>query len=181
MKHRWRGNKVGKWQRQEEEKSEQDEDLVSVSVSARAPDRRGMFAVTSVLADITSIRSGVHKPTAPPLLYMIRPSSQRLSRRLIEGDSKGSDIDTCCMMRIKDPPTPCQEHRQLSVCVHLLIMPISVSFLVVALFVFIPWFSLCVCVCVDSLVVFFFLKRCFLVKSCSLGVEGEQTGETLPR
>lgn len=117
MKHRWRGNKVGKWQRQEEEKSEQDEDLVSVSVSARAPDRRGMFAVTSVLGDITSIRSGVHKPTAPPLLYMIRPSSQRLSRRLIEGDSKGSDIDTCCMMRIKDPPTPCQEHRQLSVCV----------------------------------------------------------------
>lgn len=94
---------------------------------------------------------------------------------------RGSDIDTCCMMRIKDPPTPCQEHRQLSVCVHLLIMPISVSFLVVALFVFIPWFSLCLCVCVDSLVVFFFLKRCFLVKSCSLGVEGEQTGETLPR
>lgn len=153
MKHRWRGNKVGKWQRQEEEKSEQDEDLVSVSVSARAPDRRGMFAVTSVLGDITSIRSGVHKPTAPPLLYMIRPSSQRLSRRLIEGDSEALISIPAAWWGLKIRRLPAKNTgSSVCVCVCLLIMPISVSFLVVALFVFIPWFSLCVCLCVCRLV-----------------------------
>lgn len=82
------------------------------------------------------------------------------------------------MMRIKDPPTPCQEHRLLFACMCLLIMPIVVCFLVVVLFVSISWLCLCVClVCVTVGV----LKRCFLVKSCSLGVEGEQTGERLPR
>lgn len=73
------------------------------------------------------------------------------------------------MMRIKDPLTPCQEHRLqwecVCVCVCLLIVPICVCFLLTLVFVY----FLCL-VCVF-----------FLVKSCSLGVEGAQTGEALPR
>ncbi len=98
---------------------------------------------------------------------------------------RGSDLDTCCIMRIKDPLTPYHEHRLLCVCVpfdyvHLCVFLgcSSVCLFISHLRVFV---CMCFCVCVCVCVLLGVLKRCFLVKSCSLGVEGEQTGEMLPR
>lgn len=98
-------------------------------------------------------------------------------RQLIEGDSEALISIPAAWWGLKIHRLPAK-NTSCCVFVCLLITPVSVCFLVAVLFVFMPFGSVRVCL-IRALVDV--LKRCFLVKSCSLGVEGEQTGETLPR